>query len=353
MNQQLDREKLTVLLHTGDVETLSFSDLVRLVRTEITVSLPDGIYQVDPRNGEQIIFTSARARRPHDNRPEQSNEPRVEQECVICQGNTTAIVDVASLSEGFTFINENLFPILYPFEPGRAGGGEGPGHPASGLHLVQWTSSLHDRDWHNMPLADCIVVMERLAALERKLLTGGDGFVIIIKNYGRLVGGSLAHGHQQIAFGNVLPRHLQDNRRFEQEHGETFSAYLQRENPPQLLVRDYGPAVLLVPYFMRRPYDMLLLVKDTGKRYLHQLNRAEIAAVAEGWHDALRAIHAIVPQLGRELAYNVLTNNGPGAGLYFEFLPYTQESGGAEHLGLFACQELPERAAAHVRETLA
>jgi hypothetical protein len=57
-----------------------------------------------------------------------------------------------------------------------------------------------------------------------------------------------------------------------------------------------------------------------------------------------------MPQVGRELAYNVIANNGPGAGLYFEFLPYTQEIGGVEHLGLFVCQELPARAAARLRD---
>ena len=48
----------------------------------------------------------------------------------------------------------------------------------------------------------------------------------------------------------------------------------------------------------------------------------------------------------------MIINNGPGAGLYVEFLPYTQETGGVEHLGLLVCQELPERAAARLREIL-
>lgn len=339
MSQHLDRATLLGLLQAEDIETLSFSDLARLVREEITDFVPDDVYQVDPRNGDRILYNSSRARRPHDNLPAPSDAP--ERECAICQGNTTGVIDIAALSSGFTFINKNMFPILYPLDGA-----------VRGLHLLQWTSSQHDKDWHNLPLADCVVVMRRLAALEKMLLTGGRGSVVITKNHGRLVGSSLSHGHQQIAFSSVPPRRLLDNQRFEQERGETFSAYLQRENPPQLLVRDYGPSVLLVPYFMRRPYDMTLLVKDTGKQYLHQLNRAEIAAVAAGWRDALFAIHAIMPQIGREIAYNVTTNNGPGAGLYFEFLPYTQESGGVEHMGLFVCQELPERAAAHICEVL-
>jgi hypothetical protein len=56
--------------------------------------------------------------------------------------------------------------------------------------------------------------------------------------------------------------------------------------------------------------------------------------------------------MGREIAYNVITHNGPGAGLYFEFLPYTQESGGFEQLGLFVCQAEPEAAAAQIRHAI-
>jgi galactose-1-phosphate uridylyltransferase len=374
MDQQLDREMLGRILRAEDVASLSLSELLGLVKGEITKFLPDGVCQMDPRNGDRILFTSARGHRPHDNVPEPSGKPQMEHECVICQGNTTAVVDVADLSEGFTFINENLYPILYPFEAGRSTRRDQDPklqeRAASGFHFVQWTSSLHDKDWHNMPLADCVAVVERLAALERTLLSDSvalfpaaepwveqsgcryHGFVSIIKNYGHLVGGSLAHGHQQIMLSNVLPRRILDNWRFERERGETFSTYLMRENPSDFLVRDYGLAALLVPYFMRRPYDMLLLLKDIGKQHIHELTDAEIAAVAEGWHDAIRAIRSIMPRIGREIAYNVVTHNGPGAGLYFEFLPYIQEIGGAEQLGLFICQGNPEGAAAWLREYL-
>jgi hypothetical protein len=276
------------------------------------------------------------------------------------------VVDRAELSEGFTFINKNLFPIVYPFE------GE---DVAAGLHFLQWTSSQHEKDWHNMPLCDCVVVMRRLAVLEKTLLAGvgelpsvsdrvalghhahcgrvPEVFVIVIKNYGRLVGGSLIHGHQQIAFTNVMPRHFRDNWRFAREHGEVFSAYMLRETPSELVVKDYGPAVLVVPQFMRRPHDMMLFLKDVSKQYLHELDGGEVEAVARSWRDAIRAVRAIMPRMGREIAYNVIVNNGPGAGLYVEFLPYTQEVGGVEHLGLLVCQDLPERSASWLREVIA
>ena len=357
MTQQLDRQRLGKILQAKHVEELSVRDLARLTREEIDSYLPDGVFRVDPRNGDRILYHSSRGGRPHDNAP-QAVPVIPERECAICQGKTTGVIDVADLSEGFTFINKNLFPILYPFgDPGLA----------SGLHFLQWTSSQHDKDWHNMPREDCVVVMERLAALEETLLAGwaelpsvgGEddvserrAFVIIIKNYGHLVGGSLIHGHQQIAFGNVMPRHFRDNARFARVHGETFSSVMLRETPPGLVIKDYGRALLLVPPFMRRPYDMMLLVKDVGKGYLHELDPRELQAVAEGWHDAIGAIREIMPRVGKEIAYNVITNNGPGAGLYFEFLPYTQEIGGVEHLGLFVCQELPEQAAARLREVI-
>ncbi len=363
MNQQLDRKTLNQILQAKDIQALSFPALLELFRQEKGLAdfLPDGICQIDPRNGDRILFNSSRARRPHDNRPADSNAPKKQEACVVCQGKTTGVIDVADLSEGFTFINKNLFPALYPLQAHashhladgvKPDSGVKP-QRSHGLHLLQWTSSLHDKDWHNMPLEDRVVVMQRLAALERKLLTDGKtSFVSIIKNYGRLVGGSLVHGHQQIALSNVMPRRIHDNWRFEKERGEKFSTYMLRENPAKLLIRDYGAAVLLTPYFMRRPYDMMLLVKDTGKQHIHELTEPEIEAVAKGWRDALRAILSIMPGIGRETAYNVVTHNGPGAGLYFEFLPYVQETGGFEHLGLFVCQGNPKSAAVQINEFL-
>jgi hypothetical protein len=38
--------------------------------------------------------------------------------------------------------------------------------------------------------------------------------------------------------------------------------------------------------------------------------------------------------------------------LYFEFLPYTQEMGGFEHLGLYLCQGNPLQSAQTAREFL-
>ncbi len=379
MPQQLSREVLNKILQSESIDGLSVPQIVEqfLAEEQLARFLPDGVCQMDPRDGALIIYNSTRARRPHDYAPPLPGEAE-NKACPVCEGNTTGVIDVANLSEGFTFINKNLFPILYPLNrvdakhlqaieyddpsPDR--------RTPYGLHFLQWTSSLHDNDWQNLPLNDRVTVLERLAALEAKLLFGSGseevmppsavlddgkksyGFVSIIKNYGLLVGGSLSHGHQQIAFCNVMPRRFYHNWRFLTERGELFSNFMLRENSDDLLIRDYGPAVLLVPYFMKRPYNMLLIIKDMAKKYLCELTPLEIEAVAEGWHDAIRAILEIMPRIGKETAYNVTTHNGPGAGLYFEFLPYTQETGGFEHLGLWVCQNNPHSAASGLRKIL-
>jgi hypothetical protein len=123
-----------------------------------------------------------------------------------------------------------------------------------------------------------------------------------------------------------------------------------RENSGHLVIKDYGSAMLVTPYFMRRPYDMQLILKDAQKSHLFQLEGNEVAAIADGWRDAIRIMLTVMPEIEKEVAYNVTTHNG--AGLYFEFLPYTQEMGGFEHLGLYLCQGNPQACAAHAREIL-
>ena len=364
----LSRATVAAKVDAEDVGVLDLDQLTRLFAEEpgILEFLPDGVCQIDPRNDDRVIFNSARARRPHDNKPAEAPASAAQETCIVCDDRTTRVVDLAPLSQGFTMINKNLYPILHPLAGRQRGADEGL--RAVGFHLLQWTSSYHHLDWHNMPLADLEVVLERLARLEQTLLrcghrampdnaswgdhSGGAGFVGIVKNYSHLVGGSIAHGHQQIALTNNMPRRMEHNLRFEQRRGERYADYILRHNPSELLVHDYGPAVLLVPYFMRRPYDTQLVLRDTSRRYLHQLDQQELAAVARGWRDSLAAIRAVMPAIGREVAFNVTTHNGPGAGLYFEFLPYTQEMGGYEHLGLVMCQADPAAVAAHLRQVV-
>jgi galactose-1-phosphate uridylyltransferase len=363
MEQHLTKDKLKAITQASDISELTVEQIKTLFLDETAIHdfAPDGICQIDPRNGDRIVYNSARARRPHDNHPIKSDGAIVVsgKECVICQGKTTHVVDIAQLSEGFTFINKNLFPILYPSQHdakvnqnNQSQAMPETAEDVHGFHFLQWTSSYHEKDWQNMPPGDRLIVLQRLAALEQKMMTGDDVYVSIIKNYGHLVGGSLVHGHQQIAVSKIMPNRFRQDRDFQKKHGESFSAYLLRENPSELTIRDYGPAVLLTPHFMRRPYDMMVLLKDPKKSNLHSLSEDELVAVGEGWRDAIWIMLNIMPRIGKEVAYNVTTHNVHGGTLYFEFLPYTQEMGGFEHLGLYLCQGNPKECAQISRKLL-
>jgi galactose-1-phosphate uridylyltransferase len=299
------------------------------------------------------------------------------------------VIDLQPLSEGFTFINKNLYPILHPIGNLQESASGAPLYPdpyhhgrsSYGMHLLQWTSSVHHRDWHNMPLDDCLICFDRLAVLEHKLLTDSEGFmptsdrvlqklphrgrdedtqwglktfgyVSIIKNFGHAAGASLSHGHQQIGFSNIMPQRYFNNFSFMQRNQQTFSEYMLRENPKSLLVKDFGQAVLIVPYFMKRPFNMLVLVKDHQKQYIHQLTPEERRDFVEAMVTAIRAIIAIMPQMGKAPAYNININNGPGAGVYLELLASTQLTGGFEHIGLWVCQANPNDVAAQLRQVI-
>jgi len=82
------------------------------------------------------------------------------------------------------------------------------------------------------------------------------------------------------------------------------------------------------------------------------LSAAELTAVAAGWRDAIQAYMIVIPRRSREVAYNIISNSGRGAGFFFEFLPYTQESGSFEHLGLTISEAEPAAAARELREEL-
>ncbi|MBK9441036.1 MAG: hypothetical protein IPN53_06815 [Comamonadaceae bacterium] len=388
--QQLKLEAIEALISARNVDDLSIREIMDdiLDDEQMAAFLPDSLCQIDPRTGDVIVYNSSRAIRLHTT----ASTPHLvnrDDQCPICAAKSTGVIDLKALSEGFTFINKNLYPILHPVENLQDDARGVPLYPdpyhhgrsSYGMHLLQWTSSIHDHDWHNMPLADCLICFDRLAALEHKLLTDSEGFmpasdrvlqklpqraqvvdlpggpktfgyVSIIKNFGHAAGASLSHGHQQIGFSNIMPQRYFNNFSFMQRNGQTFSEYMLRENPQRLLVKDFGQAVLLVPYFMKRPYNMLVLVKDHHKQYIHQLTPDERRDLVLAMVAAIQAILTIMPQMGKTPAYNININNGPGAGVYLELLASTQLTGGFEHIGLWVCQANPNEVAAQLRQVV-
>jgi len=266
---RLPEKLLRGILVNQEIETISLTELLayfKKAQPQNRLS-PNFRFSVDPRSKEPIIYNPARAERPHNYSNHKIKQTNGRNTCPICAGETTGIIDLAHLSDGYSFINRNLFPVIHPPDLTRSDQAKDR-NLLWGFHLVQWTSSIHDQDWHNMAEEDCVIVMSRLAAVENKLLSvareirekllpgseqSGDGpYISIIKNAGSAVGGSIEHGHQQILVSNLAPRRSLENQKFELENGITFSEHLQAANPNELLLRDYGGAALVVSQYMRR-----------------------------------------------------------------------------------------------------
>lgn len=330
---------------------------------------PEGYTGIDPRSGEPTIFNEKRASRPHDYAADDKGNHSAASgaECVICAGETTPILDAAELTDGFSFINTNLYPVVAPAPGAPASGAPAsdavdrhpaPYEPAYGVHFLQWTSSVHTVDWPELSVDDRGIVVDRLAALEKQLLSmegvagqPDERHVSIIKNVGRSVGGSLSHGHQQIALSNLCPRRIREDRAFLERTGRTFSSHMLARNPDELTVFELQHGRMIVPYFMRRPFDMQFVLADPGPQYLYELDRDRRLDVGTALARGMRLLASVMHRLDLEIAYNVVFHTGAGGGIYLEFLPFTQAYGGFEQLGLSACQGSPPTAAQILRES--
>ncbi len=358
----LPRETADSMCDFTDLSQKDFEDILQSVlnQEDIKKFTPDGECVIDPRTGIRVIYSEKRAKRPHDNRPDApaSGEAAPSKPCPVCEGKTTRIIDLADLSEGYTFINKNLFPILYPEGiPEKEYNFLNPvpstsSTPAYGMHFLQWPSNYHDRDFENMPVDDSAIVLQRLALLEERILhsdrdefpdTAGleddvhVGYSGIIKNFGHLVGGSLAHGHQQIAFTNIMPAVLADDIRFRDKNGESFISFLKRENSPGLTLGENGNFACVVPWFMKRPLQTIIYYKGDHE-YFHHIPSEEMKDLAALLKKNIGSVISLMDQIGREPAYNIIFHSGPGSEFYLEMLPYTQETGGYEYLGIYVCQ---------------
>ncbi|HHT9155338.1 MAG TPA: hypothetical protein ACFYD5_05940 [Candidatus Tripitaka sp. YC43] len=64
--QQLKRE--AVLVEFDDISKVNPEELLRGVSSDpaIARNAPLAHFQIDPRNGDRVVYSEARARRPHD-----------------------------------------------------------------------------------------------------------------------------------------------------------------------------------------------------------------------------------------------------------------------------------------------
>ncbi len=136
-------DPLDRLILRTDIGEISPESLISLVNAEegIRRYAPGGRWAEDPRTAEMTLFNPARAGRPvdYDSAASPKKPAAVSpDDCPVCSGRTTGILDIRDLSAGRTFINMNLYPMLLP-RPSDPTSDE----PAAGIHLP--------RAFHTLP----------------------------------------------------------------------------------------------------------------------------------------------------------------------------------------------------------
>lgn len=341
------------------LEETAYSEVEALVRQSDAAEFqPNPDVMEEPRSGVTISYSEARRKRPLVwTDTEGGEDGREALPCIVCSGRLTPVIDVADLCHGKTFINFNLYPMVFPFPPSRGGGGRG-------MHLLQWCSTQHEADLHNVCTSDMITIMSRLAALEEFLLhseapgfprteEGHTGYAAIMKNRGLKVGGSVEHGHQQIAHLSRLPLYLARDRDLFRSEGLTFAATLRQAALPRLLIAEFqGGVKAVVSPFMRRPLEAVIIPPDNSGEYLHHMPPPLLESLGVALREVTGTLKLLMDIRNLSFDYNIAFHTGPVGLSYIEILPWTQPYGGFEHLGHFLCQEEPETTAQAYREIL-
>lgn len=304
---------------------------------------PSG-YAFDPRNKAIRPYCPSRSKRP--------NIYFGKSPCSICTGDTTPFILAKEISDNeYAFVNENPFPFLNP------DGSEDilqRKDRLRGLHLMLWHSTEH-KDIHELSYEDGKVTFDLLADLE-EILVEVYGFqeVQVIKNSGLPVPDSGLHGCYQVAALNQIPKRIFDDLNFYEERNLSFSTDLQRINSHALKIKDYGTVVTMVPYCMRKPFEVIMCTKDRERVYptenmansFRYLSPEERFDFAKATSDISYTLSLLMPAMNMTFEYffmahtTILKDKSIGP-MYMEATPSSQRDAGFERAGLGPVEGTP------------
>ncbi|MBM3234172.1 hypothetical protein FJZ19_03690 [Candidatus Pacearchaeota archaeon] len=352
ITQYVPRKKIEKL----GIKPVSFADVAELFRSDIDKEKLPEFYSIDPRTEEVIIYCPSRENRTNSQATENNSG------CAICEGeegiHNFARIDLPDTITsdgkiGIAYASPNKFPYLIPDGLPHI---SYPEKVLRGGSFVLWWNT--HTDIHEMSNRDNKAILDLAAEVEEfflhnaiefpELVSDGDehkhyGHFQIGKNRGKTVASSIIHGHYQFVFSEILPKRIKEDAEFEKARKETIVDYLLRTNSKELEIQDYGDVTALIPLSaMKRPLEAIILVRDTKKRNLHDLNNNERFGLAAALKDLTYALSILMPP-AKEFAYNLVFHTRTG--IYIEVLPATQADGAFEKIREFwACQSSPKRA---------
>ncbi|WP_028972900.1 hypothetical protein [Spirochaeta cellobiosiphila] len=341
---KLTKDILLELAEVEDMASLSAEAMRDFFREEIPKlpHLPSSKVVHDPRNQLPIFYSPGRQNRPFIAKEDRS--------CPICEGNLTGIIDLCHLSgEEYAFINKNLYPISVP---------QGIAHEKNnnwGLHFLLWPSNIHERRFENMEINIAHKVLSRVILLEKILLNSSlldKGYFAFIRNEGQSVGGSVYHDHFQMLYSNQEPLSFREDRNFYEKHGVGPTQILHEEISTELIVLSQGEWQLVVPPYIKRPYELMIYTPNRSNVHLNSLSETSVRDLTFLLQKSFQLQTSLFKHLGKDKAYNLICHNSGYGSIYFELFPMVQPLGGFERLGLYLSQGDPIEGAELYRQLL-
>lgn len=240
-------------------------------------------FRQDPVSGEWVLFSTARAKKPHPKNEErfyQSKEECVfeaermsQQETPIAVYNNGKLVDVLS-PDWTTIVIPNKFPVL---KKGTCGpiNYTGPFTVAdgSGFHELVVTRD-HEKSFAQFNDIETSEIIQVYRDRYNSISKDGCGeYISIFHNHGRLAGASVYHNHSQIISMPMVPtsiaQHMNGAREYFNRTGKRIHESLldwEMSEDKRIVYQDEY-FVALCPYASRAPYEIKIFPKNPSANF--------------------------------------------------------------------------------------
>jgi len=182
-----------------------------------------------------------------------------------------------------------------------------------GAHEVIIEAPEHKRDTADLTYAEAEQVI--WAYVSRSIDLRRDKrfkYILIFKNYGKIAGASLEHGHSQLIALPIVPKRVQE----ELEGAAAYFSYKERcvfcdmireeRDEKERIIYEDEKVIAFCPYVSRFPYEVWIMPKRHASD-LTGLDRDTVPCVARALRDSLLRIKKY---LG-DPAYNFIVHTSP------------------------------------------
>lgn len=266
-------------------------------------------FRQDPVSGEWVLFSTARAKRPHpldDKKFYQAREECLFEPERMGQQEAPVVIyshgqTVADLSADWTtVVIPNKFPALTRGVCGPIREtGPFPTAPGAGFHELVITRD-HERSIAQFSEAETAEIIQ--AYRDRYVVIARDNcgeYISIFHNHGRLAGASIYHNHSQIMSMPMVPtsilRHMAGAREYFKKNGQRIHEVILawEVQVGKRVIHENEHFIALCPYVSQSEYEIKIFPKRSCANF-GDISDVEIPALASALTLALKKLYAVL-----------------------------------------------------------